>query len=496
MAKRLVLVLFLVYFNNIISGKRTQKDEGLKLMPSSEVIVSLHSTQVIWAEYPAAIESCRVNLHNKWYQCDPPPKCLGFEQCIKKICLQPDDPKLSWFPNFNEGVCGVILKGIRDKWTGNVTFQVLHKNVSHTKTMRFIVPREPTSSLSVDPVVEDYVIKADCFVINGRPVPNISWLLDNENVQDGLEHPLVNYNPDTDLYSISQRLHLKFDLQLLGRRLTCLVNYKYADDTYMNSYNVLTRQQNRSEILNLEFPPTLMNGTTNNSISFNNLEGHNQSINLVVCANPDIDKYTWFLNHKPLPQGLYTGLHNGHVIKEISQIYLQTNICCCKKFSLLFSKITKELIRSTLTLTVTNAWGKTDINITLNLRETQRNRDYKEERDGREDKTFVEHENIGSVTSAWTVAAYVITPLLLIVVGLGFLYYFYERVRTERPHNNSASSPEDDPVYSYVPIETVSLYSARALIADNRKAPTDISFKPPLPKRNNHTTDYDYACVS
>lgn len=236
------------------------------------------SAAVLKLIYFFAVIVASVNSQGNLRVADPDPKYVATQegQSINLLCRitqpvsacrfiipgEPLDVKLnpSWTRNDNfryygngldQGQCGVTILSVREDYHGNATC-ILDSNdgspdaVANIEIVIAKAPNPPQITLANHEQLEaGGDIEVECLSIDGRPVANLTWYLNDQPLGSGQSEVVDSSSEGTTYYTVHSRLRYNLKPEDHTKNLICRAYHPGYPEGFMD-----TRHQ-----LNINFPP-------------------------------------------------------------------------------------------------------------------------------------------------------------------------------------------------------------------------------------------------
>ncbi|KAL9929133.1 fasciclin 3 isoform 2-T2 [Glossina fuscipes fuscipes] len=277
----------------------------------------------------------------------------------KVFNLSPDWDKTPGFiyngKGLQAGECGVRIEHVKAINNGQVKCNLGVEGEELSGTIDLVValrPKQPLVELITKPDRDRYFhegnkFQARCIVRDGRPVANITWLLDNEPAAKRVGQLEVLASPrenGLELFTAIQDIQWDIAAEDNGRRLVCRSHHQTDPDNappQEGAYELLVRYSP------LRMPETLVYGLY--------LE-HTVKVNMTIRANPT-PVIEWAIDGNVIRQGEQSGRFSAFEPEYLGHDFYNV--------TLVIAGLTLEDTTKIYTMRATNALGSTDYTVRI-----------------------------------------------------------------------------------------------------------------------------------
>uniref|UniRef100_A0A1B0A5T1 Ig-like domain-containing protein n=1 Tax=Glossina pallidipes TaxID=7398 RepID=A0A1B0A5T1_GLOPL len=277
----------------------------------------------------------------------------------KVFNLSPDWDKTPGFiyngKGLQAGECGVRIEHVKAINNGQVKCNLGVEGEELSGTIDLVValrPKQPLVELITKPDREGYFnegskFQARCIVRDGRPVANITWLLDNGPAAKRVGQLEVLASPrenGLELFTAIQDIQWDIAAEDNGRRLVCRSHHQTDPDNVPpqeGAYTLLVRYSP------LRMPETLVYGLY--------LE-HTVKVNMTIRANP-APVIEWAIDGNVIRQGEQNGRFSAFEPEYLGHDFYNV--------TLVIAGLTLEDTTKIYTMRATNALGSTDYTVRI-----------------------------------------------------------------------------------------------------------------------------------
>ncbi|CAG9815099.1 unnamed protein product, partial [Phaedon cochleariae] len=275
---------------------------------------------------------------------------------LNKQALSSNSEVTYYGEGLDAGQCGFTIQRVEERDNGPIkcTLGIPSEPTESVGTMQLIVAKPPklpeldlsrgTDSLRVYKVNDQ--LEASCIVRDGRPVANITWFLDDEQISDaGLKRPTVIDLAKENLQSKIQNLTRVLQPSDNGKYLKCVAIHP----AYPNHYAETKRQ------LDVKFAPLAIYEPID---KFGYQLGRVGLINVTIEANPK-PQIEWTIGGQTIREGATdnTGRIEAETVREMGRGRYEAN--------LRLAAVTKQDTETDYTLVAYNDMGTQNYRIKI-----------------------------------------------------------------------------------------------------------------------------------